>query len=67
MSGSQGAENDAPYEVTRAAGLITVACACGDGRSVIDKGLGRATIAAWKTQHQDCARVTPPASTEALS
>lgn len=57
---SHSAENDAPYEVTRQNGLIIAACVCGAGESVIDKGLGRAVVATWRTRHQDCAAPIPP-------
>lgn len=64
---TQIAENDAPYEVTRRDGLIVAACACGSGLSVSDKGLGRATVAAWRTRHADCTRDLPPASSGGAS
>lgn len=42
------------YEVGTDGAEITAACRCGAGVIVPDKGLGRATVAAWKTQHQGC-------------
>lgn len=47
-------ETDA-YEIGRINGALVAACRCGGGLSVVDKGLGRAWVAAWKTQHQTCA------------
>ncbi len=34
-------------------GKITAKCTrCGKSKTVPDKGIGRANLAAWKTQHQ---------------
>lgn len=33
-------------------GYIEERCSCGETCTVADKGLGRATLAAWKSRHQ---------------
>lgn len=39
-------------KVITTTGYIEVHCSCGDSIKMPDKGLGRATIAAWKSRHQ---------------
>lgn len=41
-------------EIGKRDGMILAACHCGSGHQLPDKGLGRATIAAWWTRHQNC-------------
>lgn len=40
------------YEIGALNGELIGACLCGAGQVWPDKGLGRAAMAAWRTQHQ---------------
>lgn len=50
------------WEIGRENDHLIAACECGGGVVVLDKGLGRATVAAWKTRHRACedTATTPP-------